>query len=92
MVHRRVAVASIKRVDQSRLIISFAPKTPWLSVLKKIGSFFPGASKATRSYLHREQDVVQILEAEGFTIERTAITKRSVYFSQMLEAVRSIES
>ena len=84
-------IAHLASTAQSRLILSFAPKTPWLSVLKKIGSFFPGASKATRSYLHREQDVVQILEAEGFKIERTAITKRSVYFSQMLEAVRSIE-
>lgn len=73
---------------QSRLILSFAPKTPCLSLLKKVGSFFPGASKATRAYLHREAEVVQILEAQGFKIERKAMTKTRFYFSRMLEAVR----
>mmetsp|Transcript_1035 Transcript_1035/g.2389 ORF Transcript_1035/g.2389 Transcript_1035/m.2389 type:complete len:96 (-) Transcript_1035:8-295(-) len=35
-------------------IISFAPKTFLLSLLKKVGEFFPGPSKATRAYLHAE--------------------------------------
>jgi magnesium-protoporphyrin O-methyltransferase len=73
---------------ESRLILSFAPKTPCLSLLKKIGSFFPGASKATRAYLHREKDIVAILEAQGFTIKRKAMTKTKFYFSRMLEAVK----
>jgi magnesium-protoporphyrin O-methyltransferase len=77
---------------ESRLILSFAPKTTCLSVLKKIGSFFPGASKATRAYLHREADVVKILEAQGFTIKRKAMTKTKFYFSRMLEAVKLGES
>jgi magnesium-protoporphyrin O-methyltransferase len=81
-------ISHLASIAQSRLIISFAPKTPCLSLLKKIGSFFPGASKATRSYLHREADVVQILEAQGFTINRKAMTKKRVYFSRMLEAVK----
>jgi magnesium-protoporphyrin O-methyltransferase len=84
-------IAHLASTAQSRLIISFAPKTPALSLLKKIGGFFPGASKATRSYLHREVDVVGILEAQGFTINRTAMTKKRVYFSRMLEAVRTVE-
>jgi magnesium-protoporphyrin O-methyltransferase len=84
-------IAHLASTAQSRLIISFAPKTPALSLLKKIGGFFPGASKATRSYLHREVDVVEILEAQGFTINRTAMTKKRVYFSRMLEAVRTVE-
>jgi magnesium-protoporphyrin O-methyltransferase len=74
--------------SQSRLILSFAPKTPCLSLLKKVGSFFPGASKATRAYLHREADVVRIFEEQGFKIERKAMTKTRFYFSRMLEAVR----
>lgn len=73
---------------ESRLILSFAPKTPCLLLLKKIGSFFPGASKATRAYLHREKDIVTILEAQGFTIKRKAMTKTKFYFSRMLEAVK----
>lgn len=81
-------IAHLASRAQSRLILSFAPKTPCLSLLKKIGSFFPGASKATRAYLHREADIVRILEAQGFKIERKAMTKTRFYFSRMLEAVK----
>lgn len=73
---------------QSRLILSFAPKTFALSLLKKIGSFFPGPSKTTRAYLHRESDVVNILKSKGFVIERNSMTKTRFYFSRILEAVR----
>ncbi|AFY94237.1 magnesium protoporphyrin IX methyltransferase [Chamaesiphon minutus] len=81
-------ISHLASIAQSRLILSFAPKTPCLSLLKKIGSFFPGASKATRAYLHRETEIVQILEAQGFKIERKAMTKTRFYFSRMLEAVK----
>ncbi len=81
-------IAHLASRAESRLILSFAPKTPCLSLLKKIGSFFPGASKATRAYLHREADVIEILEAQGFSIKRKAMTKTKFYFSRMLEAVK----
>jgi magnesium-protoporphyrin O-methyltransferase len=71
-----------------RFIVSFAPYTPCLSLLKKIGGFFPGASKATRAYLHREKMVIEILESKGFKIERRVMTKTKFYFSRMLEAVK----
>jgi magnesium-protoporphyrin O-methyltransferase len=73
-----------------RFIVSFAPYTPCLSLLKKVGSFFPGPSKATRAYLHREQMVIDILEAKGFKIERKVLTKAKFYFSRMLEAVKPV--
>ena len=81
-------ISHLASMASSRLILSFAPKTPCLTVLKKIGSFFPGASKATRAYLHKESDIVKILEAQGFKIERKAMTKTRFYFSRMLEAVK----
>jgi magnesium-protoporphyrin O-methyltransferase len=81
-------ISHLASMAQSRLILSFAPKTPALSILKKIGSFFPGASKATRAYLHKESDIVKILEAQGFKIQRNTLTKTRFYFSRMLEAVR----
>jgi magnesium-protoporphyrin O-methyltransferase len=81
-------ISHLALIASSRLILSFAPKTPCLSVLKKIGSFFPGASKATRAYLHKESDIVKILEAQGFKIERKVLTKKPFYFSRMLEAVK----
>ncbi|MBW4629466.1 MAG: magnesium protoporphyrin IX methyltransferase [Brasilonema octagenarum HA4186-MV1] len=73
---------------QSRIILSFAPKTFALSLLKKIGSFFPGASKATRAYLHREADVVKILAKNGFSVQRQSMTRTRFYFSRLLEATR----
>lgn len=81
-------IQHLSSLAESRLILSFAPKTLAYSVLKKIGDFFPGPSKATRAYLHREADVVKILEQNGWQIERNAMTKTQFYFSRLLEATR----
>ncbi|MDB9303987.1 MULTISPECIES: magnesium protoporphyrin IX methyltransferase [Cyanophyceae] len=81
-------ISHLCSLAESRVIMSFAPKTCALSILKKIGSFFPGPSKATRAYLHREADVVKILESNGFTVQRQAMTKTRFYYSRLLEATR----
>ena len=81
-------IAHLSSIAQSRLILSFAPKTLALTLLKKVGEFFPGPSKATRAYQHREADIVKILESNGFVIKRTAMTSTSFYYSRLLEAVR----
>ncbi|WP_017651601.1 magnesium protoporphyrin IX methyltransferase [Fortiea contorta] len=82
-------ISHLCSLAQSRIILSFAPKTCALSLLKKIGSFFPGPSKATRAYLHREADVVKILESNGFSVQRQSMTRTRFYFSRILEATRS---
>jgi magnesium-protoporphyrin O-methyltransferase len=82
-------IAHLSSLAESRLILSFAPKTVAYSLLKKIGDFFPGPSKATRAYLHREQDVVAALRQNGWVIQRNAMTKTQFYFSRLLEATRS---
>lgn len=81
-------IAHLSELAESRLLISFAPKTLGYSLLKRIGDFFPGPSKATRAYLHREADVVKALTGNGWTIERNAMTKTRFYFSRLLEATR----
>ncbi|MBD2362424.1 magnesium protoporphyrin IX methyltransferase [Anabaena minutissima FACHB-250] len=81
-------ISHLCSLAQSRIILSFAPKTCALTLLKKIGSFFPGPSKTTRAYLHREANVIKILESNGFAIQRKAFTKTSFYFSRILEATR----
>ncbi|MER3494695.1 MAG: magnesium protoporphyrin IX methyltransferase [Mastigocladus sp. ERB_26_2] len=81
-------ISHLCSLAQSRIILSFAPKTCALTILKKIGSFFPGASKATRAYLHREADVVKILEKNGFVVQRQSMTRTRFYFSRLLEAKR----
>ncbi len=81
-------IKHLSNLAESRLVISFAPKTLAYSLLKKVGDFFPGPSKATRAYLHREADIVQILEDYGWTVKRNAMTKTRFYFSRLLEAVK----
>lgn len=81
-------IAHLCSLAESRMILSFAPKTLALTMLKKIGEFFPGPSKATRAYQHREADVVKILENNGFSIQRQGMTSTSFYFSRILEATR----
>ena len=81
-------IAHLSSIAQSRLIISFAPKTLALTALKKFGELFPGPSKATRAYQHREADIIKILESNGFVINRAAMNSTSFYYSRLLEAVR----
>lgn len=38
-------IGHLASLAEQRLIISFAPKTPYYSVLKRIGELFPGPSK-----------------------------------------------
>ncbi len=82
-------IQHLSSLATNRVILSFAPKTVAYTLLKKIGDFFPGPSKATRAYLHREQNVVAALESAGWQIERTGMTKTSFYFSRLLEAKRA---
>jgi magnesium-protoporphyrin O-methyltransferase len=81
-------IAHLASLAESRLIFSFAPKTFWLSILKKIGEFFPGPSKTTRAYQHREADIVKILAENGLAVKRSAMTSTRFYFSRILEATR----
>lgn len=81
-------ITHLASLADSRLILSFAPKTVFLTILKKVGEFFPGPSKATRAYQHKESDIIKILQDNGFTIKRTSMTSTRFYFSRIIEAVR----
>jgi magnesium-protoporphyrin O-methyltransferase len=81
-------IKHLSSLAKSRLILSFAPKTFFLTILKRIGEFFPGPSKTTRAYQHKEEDIVKILQDNGFQIKRTAMTSTNFYYSRLLEAVK----
>ncbi len=81
-------ISHLASLSEDRLILSFAPKTAYLTVLKKIGEFFPGPSKTTRAYQHKELDIRNILIDNGFAIARTEMTSTSFYYSRLIEAVR----
>ena len=82
-------VQHLASLAEKRLIISFAPKTLAYSVLKRIGELFPGPSKATRAYLHAEEDVVAAAAAAGWRVRRGEMTATSFYFSRLLEFERA---
>eukprot|EP00210_Caulerpa_lentillifera_P007295 g6974.t1 len=81
-------ITHLASLAKDRLIISFAPKTLFYSILKRVGELFPGPSKATRAYLHSEEDVEQSLIKAGFKIVNREMTATNFYFSRLFEAVR----
>ncbi|MEM8613404.1 MAG: magnesium protoporphyrin IX methyltransferase [Cyanobacteria bacterium P01_H01_bin.105] len=82
-------IAHLSSLAEERLILSFAPKNPFYTVLKRIGEFFPGPSKATRAYLHSEAKIRAALEANGWQIKRKEFTATQFYFSRLIEAVKA---
>lgn len=81
-------VGHLCSLAEERVLISFAPKTWYYDLLKKVGELFPGPSKTTRAYLHEEAVVRNALEKAGFKVAREEMTGTSFYFSRLLEAKR----
>ena len=76
-------------LTDQRLIVSFAPYTPLLALLKGIGQLFPGPSKTTRAYTLKETGIVQAAESCGFKLIRRSLNKAPFYFSRLLEFQKS---
>tara|TARA_Y100001968_G_scaffold297456_1_gene306441 strand:+ start:36657 stop:37391 length:735 start_codon:yes stop_codon:yes gene_type:complete len=72
-------------LTQERLIVSFAPYTPLLALLKKIGQFFPGPSKTTRAYTLREEGIIVAAKEFGFEVVRSKLNQAPFYFSKLVE-------
>jgi magnesium-protoporphyrin O-methyltransferase len=81
-------IKNLAAMAKSKLILSFAPSTPYLDWLKKVGEFFPGASKATRAYLHSETELRDMLARADFLVKQETMTSTKFYFSKLLEATR----
>ncbi len=84
----RDMIGHLSSLAEERLILSFAPKNPFYTLLKRIGEFFPGPSKATRAYLHSEAEIRAALKENGWEIKRKEFTATQFYFSRLLEAVK----
>ncbi len=78
-------VRHLCKLCKTRLIVSFAPFTPFLALLKKIGQFFPGPSKTTRAYILREKGIVNAAIDCGFKVKRRKLNTAPFYFSQLIE-------
>lgn len=80
-------IAHLASLAESRLILSFAPKTFYYDLLKRVGELFPGPSKATRAYLHAEADVERALQKVGWKIKERGLITTQFYFARLVEAV-----
>lgn len=80
-------IGHLASLAEKRLIISFAPKTFYYDILKRVGELFPGPSKATRAYLHSEADVENALRKVGWKIRKRGLTSTQFYFATLVEAV-----
>ncbi|XP_021905690.1 magnesium protoporphyrin IX methyltransferase, chloroplastic [Carica papaya] len=80
-------IAHLASLAENRLILSFAPKTFYYDLLKRVGELFPGPSKATRAYLHAEADVERALQKVGWKIRKRGLITTQFYFSRLVEAV-----
>ena len=78
-------VQHLCELTNERLIVSFAPYTIFLALLKQIGQFFPGPSKTTRAYILRENGIVLAARRCGFEIVRSKLNQAPFYFSKLIE-------
>ena len=72
-------------LSKSKLIVSFAPYTPFLAILKNIGKLFPGPSKTTRAYTLKESGIIKAAKAKGFVVTQSKLNKAPFYFSKLIE-------
>jgi magnesium-protoporphyrin O-methyltransferase len=81
-------VEHLASLAEHRLIVSFAPYTPLLAVLKRIGELFPGPSKTTRAYTLRESGIVAAAERSGFRMVQRSLNQAPFYYSRLVEFER----
>jgi magnesium-protoporphyrin O-methyltransferase len=77
-------VRHLASLAENRLIVSFAPYTPLLALLKGIGQLFPGPSKTTRAYQLREDGIVAAAAACGFQPVHRSLNQAPFYFSRLI--------
>ncbi|XP_011042970.1 PREDICTED: magnesium protoporphyrin IX methyltransferase, chloroplastic-like [Populus euphratica] len=80
-------IAHLASLAENRLLLSFAPKTFYYDLLKRVGELFPGPSKATRAYLHAEADVERALKKVGWKIRKRGLITTQFYFARLIEAI-----
>ena len=82
-------VKHLCQLSDERLIVSFAPYTPLLALLKGIGQLFPGPSKTTRAYTLRETGIIEAAKQSGFRVAKNKLNQAPFYFSKLIEFVKS---
>jgi magnesium-protoporphyrin O-methyltransferase len=77
-------VRHLAGLAEQRLIVSFAPFTPLLALLKQIGQLFPGPSRTTRAYTLREEGIVAAARQAGFRPVHRSLNQAPFYYSRLI--------
>ena len=85
-------VKHLASLAERQLIVSFAPYTPLLAVLKGIGQLFPGPSKTTRAYQLKEEGIVAAAAAAGFQPVHRSLNQAPFYYSRLVAFERKPET
>ncbi|MEB3243098.1 MAG: magnesium protoporphyrin IX methyltransferase [Cyanobacteriota bacterium] len=85
-------VKHLASLAERQLIVSFAPYTPLLAVLKGIGQLFPGPSKTTRAYQLKEDGILAAAAEAGFEPLQRSLNQAPFYFSRLLVLERKADS
>ena len=80
-------IGRLASLAENRLLLSFAPKTFYYDLLKRVGELFPLPSKVTRAYLHAEADGEWALKKVGWKIRKRGLITTQFYFARLVEAV-----
>ena len=83
----RAMIRHLASLAGKRLLISFAPRTLYFDLLKRVGELFPGPSKATRAYLHAERDIEDALRDAGWRVANRGFISTQFYFAKLFDAV-----
>jgi len=82
-------VRHLAGLAERHLIVSFAPYTPLLALLKGIGQLFPGPSRTTRAYQLRESGITAAAAAAGFRAVNRSLLQAPFYYSQLIAFERA---
>jgi precorrin-8X/cobalt-precorrin-8 methylmutase len=77
-------VGHLAGMAEHHLLVSFAPYTPLLALLKGIGQLFPGPSKTTSAYQLKEEGIVAAAVSAGLQPVYRSLNQAPFYFSRLV--------
>lgn len=80
--------AHLASLTEEVLLFTYAPYSPFLAGLHRIGSFFPQGQRHTDIQMIPAATVVQTLADHGMRVRRSASIGRQFYHVTLVEAVR----
>jgi magnesium-protoporphyrin O-methyltransferase len=81
-------LAHLASLSQGTLIFTYAPYSPLLAAMHRIGAYFPRSQRRTDIQMIRDALVRQALASAGMKLRRSARVGKGFYHVMLVEAVR----